>query len=81
MRQTILIDRLIKSVSTSVHQPKASDESEKKFLAGTPIDPSPRIRLEAGSTELTMRAMDMICPIAWGSAAYCGTPGSGKTPF
>src|SRR5271167_4874326 len=58
------------------------DDSEKKFLAGIPIDPSPRIRLEAGSQELTMRAMDLICPIGMGQRGLIvAPPGSGKTTF
>ncbi|MDE2222059.1 MAG: transcription termination factor Rho [Candidatus Omnitrophica bacterium] len=57
-------------------------ESEKKFLAGIPVDPSPRIRLEAGSRELTMRAMDLICPIGMGQRGLIvAPPGSGKTTF
>jgi len=51
-------------------------------LVGTPIDPSPRIRLESGSQELTMRAMDMICPIGMGQRGLIvAPPGSGKTTF
>jgi transcription termination factor Rho len=62
--------------------PRRTDESEKKFLAGTPIDPSPRIRLEDGSQELTMRAMDLICPIGMGQRGLIvAPPGSGKTTF
>jgi transcription termination factor Rho len=62
--------------------PIRRDESEKKFLAGIPIDPSPRIRLEAGSQELTMRAMDLICPIGMGQRGLIvAPPGSGKTTF
>ena len=58
------------------------DEGEMKFLAGTPIDPSPRIRLDAGSQELTMRAMDLICPIGMGQRGLIvAPPGSGKTTF
>ena len=58
------------------------DESEKKFLAGIPIDPSPRIRLETGSKELTMRAMDLICPIGMVQRGLIvAPPGSGKTTF
>ncbi len=58
------------------------DESEKKFLAGTPVDPAPRICLEAGSSELTMRAMDLICPIGMGQRGLIvAPPGSGKTTF
>ncbi len=53
-----------------------------KVLTGTPIDPSPRIRLEAGSQELTMRAMDLICPIGMGQRGLIvAPPGSGKTTF
>src|SRR5271169_4978601 len=55
---------------------------QNKFLAGTPIDPSPRIHLEAGSQELTMRAMDLICPIGMGQRGLIvAPPGSGKTTF
>lgn len=62
-------------------QPQIS-EGEKKFFAGTVIDPSPRIRLEAGSRELTMRAMDVICPIGFGQRGLIvAPPGSGKTTF
>jgi len=62
--------------------PRRVDESEKKFLSGTPIDPSPRIHLEAGSKELTMRAMDLICPIGMGQRGLIvAPPGSGKTTF
>jgi len=56
--------------------------SQNKFLAGIPVDPSPRIRLEAGSTELTMRAMDLVCPIGMGQRGLIvAPPGSGKTTF
>src|ERR1700677_3834244 len=56
--------------------------SYQKFLAGTPIDPSPRIRLEAGSQELTVRALDLICPIGMGQRGLIvAPPGSGKTTF
>lgn len=61
---------------------RRQDESEKKFLAGVPIDPFPRIRLEDGSKELTMRAMDLICPIGMGQRGLIvAPPGSGKTTF
>lgn len=55
---------------------------EREFLSGVPIDPSPRIRLEDGSEELTMRAMDLICPIGFGQRGLIvAPPGSGKTTF
>ena len=58
------------------------DEAERQFLAGTPIDPFPRIHLEDGSKELTMRAMDIICPIGMGQRGLIvAPPGSGKTTF
>src|SRR6266576_1462748 len=61
---------------------RSMDENERKFLSGTAIDPSPRIRLEDGSTELTMRAMDLICPIGMGQRGLIvAPPGSGKTTF
>jgi transcription termination factor Rho len=57
-------------------------EHEAKFLAGTPVDPSPRIFLEKGSEELTVRAMDLICPIGMGQRGLIvAPPGSGKTTF
>lgn len=50
------------------------------FLAGTAVDPSPRIVLEKGSKEITMRAMDMIAPIGMGQRGLIvAPPGSGKT--
>ncbi len=62
--------------------PRTQDEGEKRFLAGIPVDPTPRIRLEEGSAELTMRAMDLICPIGMGQRGLIvAPPGSGKTTF
>src|SRR3989338_9106739 len=53
-----------------------------RFYAGTPVDPSPRIRLEEGSPELTMRAMDLIAPIGMGQRGLIAAPpGAGKTTF
>lgn len=58
------------------------DEAERRFLAGAAVDPTPRIRLEDGSRELTMRAMDVICPIGMGQRGLIvAPPGSGKTTF
>jgi transcription termination factor Rho len=61
---------------------RQADDSEKRFLAGIAVDPSPRIRLEDGSVEFTMRAMDLICPIGMGQRGLIvAPPGSGKTTF
>ncbi|PIQ85578.1 MAG: transcription termination factor Rho [Candidatus Omnitrophica bacterium CG11_big_fil_rev_8_21_14_0_20_45_26] len=61
---------------------RQADGFEKQFLASTAIDPSPRLRLENGSKELTMRAMDIICPIGMGQRGLIvAPPGSGKTTF
>lgn len=58
------------------------DEAEEKFFRSVAIDPNPRIRLEDGSSELTMRAMDLICPIGMGQRGLIvAPPGSGKTTF
>ena len=63
-------------------QAPVRDEAHAKFLAGTPVDPSPRIRLEDGSKELTMRAMDLMCPIGMGQRGLIvAPPGAGKTTF
>ncbi len=62
--------------------PRQQDEGERKFYAGTVIDPSPRIRLEDGSKELTMRAMDLLCPVGRGQRGLIvAPPGAGKTTF
>lgn len=64
------------------HAPRQIDEAEKNFFAGTAIDPSPRIYLEKGSPELTVRALDLIAPIGMGQRGLIvAPPGSGKTTF
>ena len=63
-------------------QPQVIDEAQERFFAGTVVDPSPRIRLEDGSKELTVRALDLICPIGMGQRGLIvAPPGSGKTTF
>ncbi|MCG3175841.1 MAG: Transcription termination factor Rho [Candidatus Omnitrophica bacterium] len=61
-------------------QDQRPDEGMQRFQSGTAVDPSPRIRLEEGSSELTMRAMDLITPIGMGQRGLIvAPPGSGKT--
>lgn len=56
--------------------------NEASFLRKVTIDPSPRIRLENGSSELSMRAMDLLTPIGMGQRGLIvAPPGSGKTTF
>jgi transcription termination factor Rho len=55
-------------------------DPQKRFLNGVAIHPSPGIRLEQGSTELTARAIDIISPIGMGQRGLIvAPPGSGKT--
>lgn len=58
------------------------DQAERSFLEGTAVDPSPRIRLEDGSGEFTMRAIDLVCPVGMGQRGLIvAPPGAGKTTF
>lgn len=57
-------------------------EAERRFLNRVSIDPKPRIHLEKGSTELTVRAVDILCPIGKGQRGLIvSPPKSGKTTF
>lgn len=61
--------------------PQASPD-EQSFLRQVTVDPAPRIYLESGSSELSMRAMDLIAPIGMGQRGLIvAPPGSGKTTF
>ncbi|MDD5772653.1 MAG: transcription termination factor Rho [bacterium] len=61
---------------------RAASADEKKFLAGTAVNPHSRIILEKGSNDLSVRALDLICPIGMGQRALVISPaGSGKTTF
>ncbi len=56
------------------------DDLEKRFLNGVAIHPSPRIVLELGSSQRSVRAMDLITPIGMGQRGLIvAPPGSGKT--
>ncbi len=53
---------------------------ERRFLSRISIDPAPRIYLEKGLSELTTRAVDLLCPIGKGQRGLIvSPPKSGKT--
>lgn len=61
-------------------QRRRQSAEEMKFLAGTAVDPYPRIVLEKGSDKASMRAFDLICPIGMGQRGLIvASPGLGKT--
>ncbi|MBU2966387.1 transcription termination factor Rho [Amphritea sp. 2_MG-2023] len=78
-----------KTLSLKVKKDSAADkvsddpfeaDPQKRFLNGVAIHPTPCIRLEAGSSELSMRAMDLITPIGMGQRGLVvAPPGSGKS--
>ncbi|SMF06347.1 transcription termination factor Rho [Alteromonadaceae bacterium Bs31] len=78
-----------KKLSLNVKRSKPADERakgefeadpQKRFLNGVAIHPSPCIRLESGSQQLTVRAIDLIAPIGMGQRGLIvAPPGSGKS--
>ena len=43
--------------------PPQRSEAEKIFMEKTPVDPHQWICLEKGSTDPSMRALDLLCPM------------------
>ncbi|MFT6388701.1 MAG: transcription termination factor Rho [Cellvibrionaceae bacterium] len=81
-----------KTLSLKVKKPKVtkpvdelgedsySSDPQKRFLNGVAIHPAPCIRLESGSQQPTIRAMDLITPIGMGQRGLIvAPPGCGKT--
>jgi transcription termination factor Rho len=63
-------------------QREVESPSEVKFYSGMAIDPAPRIYLETGLAEPTIRAMDLVSPIGKGQRGLIvSPPKSGKTTF
>jgi transcription termination factor Rho len=59
---------------------RTASSDEQKFLAGTAVNPHHRIILEKGSSDLSVRALDLICPIGMGQRALVvSSAGLGKT--
>ena len=66
------VDEVVKEV--------IDDDPYKRFQNGVAIHPSPCIRLESGSPELSARAIDLITPIGMGQRGLIvAPPGSGKS--
>ncbi len=63
-----------------VTEEASQSDPQKRFLAGVAINPFECVRLESGSQQLTVRAMDLITPIGMGQRGLIvAPPGSGKT--
>lgn len=61
-------------------QRKQVSPEERAFLAGIAESPYPRIVLEKGSNDVSVRALDLITPIGMGQRALLvASPGLGKT--
>ncbi len=62
--------------------PPQRSEAEKVFMGRTPVDPHEWISLEKGSTDPSMRALDLLCPIGKGTRGLIvSPPKAGKTTF
>jgi len=73
------INKDLKPVNEVVKDAFCNDP-QKRFLNGVAINPSECIRLELGSQQLTMRAMDLLTPIGMGQRGLIvAPPGCGKT--
>ena len=58
----------------------SKSDPNQRFQTGIAINPFEQIRLEAGSQQLTTRAMDLITPVGLGQRGLIvAPPGSGKT--
>ncbi len=81
-----------KTLSLTTRRSKAPEQKEKvvkdqsqvdprkRFMEGVAVNPSQCIRLEAGSEELTVRAIDLVSPIGMGQRGLIvAPPGCGKT--
>lgn len=70
----------LKTVQTIEGRLPEHYQTVKKFDDLTPINPYQQIRLETGPTPITMRVMDLLCPIGKGQRALLvAPPRSGKT--
>lgn len=64
------------------NRPPQKSADEESFLSKTSIDPRVFLPLGKGSSELTVRAMDILCPIGKGQRGLIvSPPKAGKTTF
>ena len=65
-----------------VPAPPQRSEAELLFAAKTPVDPHEWLQLEKGSTDPSMRALDLLAPIGKGTRGLIvAPPKAGKTTF
>jgi transcription termination factor Rho len=65
-----------------VPQAPQKSEAEKLFASKTPVDPYQWYQLEKGSTDPSMRAVDLLAPIGKGTRGLIvAPPKAGKTTF
>ena len=63
-------------------QAPQKSEAEKLFAAKTPVDPYQWLQMEKGSTDPSMRALDLLAPIGKGTRGLIvAPPKAGKTTF
>jgi transcription termination factor Rho len=66
----------------STPQAPVKSEAEKIFAAKTPVDPYQWFQMEKGSTDPSMRALDLLAPIGKGTRGLIvAPPKAGKTTF
>ncbi len=65
-----------------VPQAPVRSDVEQQFAAKTPVDPFEWLQLEKGSTDPSMRALDLLAPIGKGTRGLIvAPPKAGKTTF
>ena len=63
-------------------KPPQRSDVEQAFAALTPVDPYEWFQLEKGSTDISMRALDLLAPIGKGTRGLIvAPPKAGKTTF
>jgi transcription termination factor Rho len=63
-------------------QAPQKSEAEKLFASKTPVDPYQWLQMEKGSTDPSMRALDLLAPIGKGTRGLIvAPPKAGKTTF